>query len=83
MKTFNDLNKGDYVYRISNGCIFKCQIYSFRKYKHIFKFNFGKKYEYWTFDMYWIDKCQAGQWITDPEYIVNVINSDTYESTEI
>lgn len=79
MKTFNDLKKGDYIYQLSSGVVIKRQLYSFIKYKWIFKFSFGKGCGYWRYDMHYINECQVGQWISDPSYIVNAISNEEYE----
>lgn len=76
MKTFNDLKKGDYIYQLSSGVVTKRQLYSFIKYKWIFKFSFGKGCGYWRYDMHYINDYKIGNWVSDPAYIIEAIQEE-------
>ena len=76
MKTFNDLKKGDYIYQLSSGVVIKRQLYSFIKYKSIFKFSFGKGCGYWRYDIRYINDYKICSWISDPAYIIEVLQEE-------
>lgn len=77
MKTFNDLKKGDFIYSFGdNSYISKFQIYSICKNKDTFKFSLGKGCGYWEYDICYINECEVNRWISDPSYIVNIINNE-------
>lgn len=76
MKTFNDLKKGDYIYSLDGRFVTKYRLYSFIKYKWIFKFNLGKGCGYWRYDTTALNSYEVDGWISDPAYIIEALQEE-------